>query len=374
MAGYYVPSIKGGGPIQSIKNIVDNLSDRIDFYIVAADRDLGDNRPFNGIKVDEWLSVGKATVLYTNYSELRWSKTSEILNSIDYDLIYLNSFFSYKDSIVPILLTKMKRISRRPIIIAPRGQFSAGALGLKDKKKKLYIEIAKVMGLYKDIIWHATAEMEKSDIQSIFGNRVKIKIANNLTANYNELKYEKGLEKIKGELKIVFVSRIHPKKNLKKAIEFLKNIHGRVEFNIYGPIEDKFYWSECKKLIEELPENIKVSYKGSVEHNKIIDIFKAHHIFLFPTLGENFGHVISEALIGGCPVIISDQTPWSGLEKQQVGWDIALADTDKFKEAINYCVNLDGENYKVLSKNAFEYGKKKSNNFEDIEESYNLFK
>jgi len=33
--------------------------------------------------------------------------------------------------------------------------------------------------------------------------------------------------------------------------------------------------------------------------------------FIFPTLGENFGHVIIESLSAGCPVLCSDQTPWN---------------------------------------------------------------
>ena len=37
-------------------------------------------------------------------------------------------------------------------------------------------------------------------------------------------------------------------------------------------------------------------------------------VFLLPTGGENFGHAIFEALSCGVPVLISDQTPWRGLE------------------------------------------------------------
>ena len=371
MAGYYVPSVKGGGPIQSIKNLVDNLSERFDFYLVAADRDLGDDKPFENIKIDEWVQVGNAKVFYTNPSKLTWRKTANVIKSVDYDVIYLNSFFSYKFSTVPILLRKIKKISHKPIVIAPRGQFSPGALGLKSGKKKLYIKVTNAVGLYKDTTWHATADTEKSHIINVIGNGEKITIANNLTANYKEFKYDKTIEKKKGELKVVFISRVHPKKNLKKAIEFIKNIQGKIIFNIYGPLEDKVYWSECQKIISELPENICVSHQGTVDHNDIIDIFKSHHIFLFPTLGENFGHVISEALIGGCPVIISDNTPWRDLEIKQVGWDIKLKDEDKFVKVLQQCVDLENENYKILSRNAFEYGKRVSNKDEYIKAYYN---
>lgn len=194
-----------------------------------------------------------------------------------------------------------------------------------------------------------------------------------MTDNYKDLKYDKKLSKKEGELKVVFISRIHPKKNLKKAIEFLKYVEGKIEFNIYGPLEDKKYWMECLEVIKSLPSNIEVEYKGIVSHDKVNEILKEYHIFLFPTLGENFGHVISEALIGGCPVIISDQTPWKNLEKREVGWDISLSDENRFIDAIQCCVNLNNEQYNILSKNAFEYGKKLSNSIDDINQAFRLF-
>lgn len=91
MAGYYLPSVKGGGPIQSIKNIVDNLSDKFDFYIIAADRDLWDEQPFENIEVDKWIQVGKANVYYTDVTKLTWKKTADIINSANYNMMYLNS-------------------------------------------------------------------------------------------------------------------------------------------------------------------------------------------------------------------------------------------------------------------------------------------
>jgi glycosyltransferase involved in cell wall biosynthesis len=372
-ADYYIPSVKAGGPVQSIKNLVDNLSNKVDFYIVTGDRDIGDKEPFENIKVDEWIRRGDSNVLYTDISTLTWRKTANIINNINYDVVYLNSFFSYKFSIVPLLLSKTNQISKKPIIIAPRGQFSKGALGLKNRKKKFYLRVMKAFGLYNNIIWHATAAPEEKDIKVVFDNAKKIIVANNLTKNYQELKNTKKIEKVKGKLEIIFISRVHPKKNLKKAIEFLNEVNGEIIFNIYGPIEDELYWSECERTIACLPKNIIVSYKGILDNDNVINIFKSHHVFLFPTLGENYGHVISEALIGGCPVIISDQTPWRDLEELQVGWDINLTNEKKFIEVLQNLVNMDSKNYDEISKKAFEFGKQKSNKKVDIEKNYNLF-
>lgn len=372
LAGYYVPSVKGGGPIQSIKNLVDNLSDRIEFYILAADRDLGDHQQFQGVATNKWVQVGNAKVFYININELSLRNLAGIINSVSCDVIYLNSFFSYKFSIAALLLRKLKLIPQRPLILAPRGQFNAGALGLKTGKKRLFIKIIKALNLYNGIKWHATAEAEKNDLEAVFGKEADIKIAGNLTADYSTLKYNKSITKNAGELKVVFISRIHPKKNLKKAIELLKDVKGKIEFNIYGPLEDKDYWAECRQTINILPESITVTYRGVIDHEDIMEVFNDHHVFLFPTLGENYGHVISEAFIGGCPVIISDQTPWRGLKEMSVGWDLALNNETGFIKALQYCIDLKIEDYDILSRSAFEYGKRMSNSTVDIENMYEL--
>lgn len=373
LTSYYLPCIKGGGPTQSIKNLSDNLSNEYDFFVLTSDRDLGDIQAFRDVETEKWIQLEAAKVYYTDSRKLTFRKLLEIINSIDFDVVYLNSFFSYKFSISLVFLRKLGLINKL-IVIAPRGEFSKGALSLKSDKKKMYINVAKLLRLYKDLTWHATSEAEKKDIKAIFGGEVNIKVAKNLTANYRNLKYDKDIDKIKGALKITFISRIHPMKNLMKAIDILGKVHGEVIFDIYGPIEDEEYWCECEQAIEGLPQNVKVTYKGIINHDEIMSMFKAHHVFLFPTLGENFGHVISEALIGGCPVIISDQTPWRGLKETRVGWDIALSDEIGFVEAVQYLINIDRDEYNNLSRNAFEYGKMVSNKQEDIRMMYELFK
>ena len=50
---------------------------------------------------------------------------------------------------------------------------------------------------------------------------------------------------------------------------------------------------------------------ASAPKNQVISTFGLYDAFVFPTLGENFGHVIAESLASSCPVICSDQTPWT---------------------------------------------------------------
>lgn len=373
LTDHYLPSIKGGGPIQSIKNLVDTFHDEIDFYILTSDRDLGDKKACESVVVNKWTDVGNAKVYYVNTSSINYRKIKNIIEDINCDILYLNSFFSFKTSIIPILLNKFKMISKKKILLAPRGQFSKGALGIKSWKKKIFIKLTKLLNLYENVGWHATTAIEKEDIESVFGKNIKVFTANNLTPNHSNIQYDKTLNKDAEELKLIYIARIHPMKNLLQTLKTLEKVEGKVEFNIYGPIEDKLYWGKCQHVINNLNKKIKVNYLGQIANEKVDDIYKEHHIAILMTLGENFGHSIAEALIGGCPVIISDRTPWRNLEKWNAGYDISLDREDKFVEAINHYIDMNNHDYKLNSRCAFEYAKTDSNTTENINSYSKMF-
>lgn len=374
LIAYYLPGYKAGGPIRTLANMVDRLGDEFQFKIVTSDRDFDDTESYSEIKVDGWNRVGKAEVFYMSPSRRFLRDFRRLLHSTQYDILYLNSFFSPHFAIKPLLLRLLRLIPDRPFVIAPRGVFSSGALGLKSLKKRVYITVAKAIGLYKEAVYQASSEYEEADIRQWFGSDAQVVIAPNLPLAFNaadELKAVKG--KTKGCLKIIFLSRISRKKNLDGALKMLMGLKGKVEFNIYGPMEDKSYWSECEKIIAGLPGNIKVRYYCSVAHDRVGTVMREHDIFLFPTLGENFGHVILEALCGGCPILISDQTPWRDLEEKGVGWDLPLSKPEMFQKVLQRCVDMNDEEYVKWSERAWKYGIQVSQDEKTVDQNRALF-
>jgi glycosyltransferase involved in cell wall biosynthesis len=254
-------------------------------------------------------------------------------------------------------LRKLGLIPKANVIIAPCGELSEGALQLKSLKKKVFINFSKVSQLHRNIIWKASSELEKTEIEKIKGKGGEIFIAPDLPPNtiFEDYRQELKLKKTSGEARLIFLSRFMRKKNFKWLLEFLGKIEGNLSIDVYGPIEDEAYWTECLEIIKKLPENIKVEAKGSIPHKKAVETLFDYHFFVLPTLGENFGHVFLEALAAGCPLIISDRTPWLDLQKDEIGWDISLENKEKWLETLNYCIRLDNVNYSKLSANARNY-------------------
>jgi glycosyltransferase involved in cell wall biosynthesis len=179
--------------------------------------------------------------------------------------------------------------------------------------------------------------------------------------------------KVQNTLDIVFLARIARMKNLDGALKMLHGVHGSIKFDIFGPLEDQAYWAECENIIRSLPSNIKVQHKGHVKRENVHAVMSDYHLFFLPTLGENFGHVILEALTAGCPILISDRTPWRGLEEKGVGWDIPLEEPERFKSILNQCVEMDQESLSVLSRQARVFAKEIANDENNLMLNRNLF-
>lgn len=336
--GQYLPGYKGGGPIQSCVNMVENLKNYYEFYVLTADRDYKEDKPYSNVKFNEWIDVAGAKVYYMSQDRQNLKGFQQILNSIDYDVMYLNGFFSPIFTIKPLILRLMGKLKNNNIILTPRGDFTGGCEN-KKLKKYGYIFFAKLIGLYKDLLWQATSNIEERDIKKFF-RKAKIFMVPNLPTKFTPKASVTSKER--GKLRLVFVSRIFPKKNIKYALEVLKQIKsGEVLFDIYGPMEDQEYWSQCEEVIRHMPNNVKVNYCGEVQHAYIPHIFEQYHAFFFPTLGENYGHVIVEAMMNNCLCILSKGvTPWDDyIEKLDIGAN--LCNQQKFVKIIERLIAMD---------------------------------
>jgi glycosyltransferase involved in cell wall biosynthesis len=374
LSDHYLPGYKAGGPVRSLANLIDKLGDEFHFKVITRDRDFGDVETYPGIVVCSWQPVSKAEVFYLTPQSLSLWALLRLIRATEKDVIYLNSFFSPVFTIKPLLLRRLGLIPKVPIILAPRGEFSLGALGLKSFKKNVFIIFSKLVGLYRGIIWQVSSEYEGKDIHRRFGDHAHIVVAPNLPPFIPQSKNQPSrCKKTVGCLKIVFLSRISRKKNLYGALKMLKGLEGKVKLNIYGPLEDMNYWAECQRIIGQLPRNIEVKYQGVVAHVQVFSVMMENDLFFLPTLGENFGHVILEAMAVGCPVLISDRTPWRGLKKKGVGWDLSLSKPELFQEVLRRCVDMDSTEHAKWSENAREYWMRVTKDDETVEMNRKLF-
>ena len=349
LTSFYLPGVKGGGPIRSIAGLVEQLGTQLDLYILCRDRDLGDTQPYAGIKAGEWIEFGNATVQYLERSEFTSRRYQKLLHELNPDVVYLNTLFSHREFIVPVLVA-MRSPRSVDIVVAPRGCLDPGALALKPTKKRIYLRILRSSTLPRRLIWQATNAEEAEAIREAVGS-VRTIIAPNLPSPPPAFSFARH-HKEPGSLRVIFLSRISPKKNLQFLLERMARIRGHIELTVAGPIEDADYWERSRRFAAYALKHVEISKIGTIPHDEISGIMSSHHIFALPTLGENFGHVILEASDAGLGLLISDRTPWHGLSEIGAGWEIPLEQPTEWEAALQQCVDMENSVFERMSTSA----------------------
>jgi predicted dehydrogenase/glycosyltransferase involved in cell wall biosynthesis len=299
-------------------------------------------------------------------------KLIKAVKATDFDALYLNSFFDPLFATLPALLMKFGFLRRKPIVIAPRGEFSPGALGLKSFRKRAFIRFQSLIGLYKKARWQTTSQLELEDITNVLGSTVCVSFAPNIST---EALSPTGTRTAKhaGELTIVFLSRISPKKNLLTLIHAIGRLSGSITFDIWGPVDDAEYWRQCQQSLALLPGNVLATYRGDARPESVPKVFEDADVFALPTFGENYGHVIHEALSAGCPVVISDRTPWRNLAEVGVGFDVPLESIESFVQSIQTFADMDEIKYGGYAERCRNFVIRHSSRDADIEASRQMF-
>ncbi|MEI7499064.1 MAG: glycosyltransferase family 4 protein [Bacteroidota bacterium] len=368
---YYWPGYKAGGTIRAFMNQVDYLKDNFEFYIVTSDTDYTESIPYPEIIPDRWNVISpNVNVFYVSAANHKIGLFNRLLNERKYDVVYIHLLFGFWFSFLPLLLAKIDR--HKSIIIASHGVLGQGALGVKSFRKKSFLTLMKMIRFYHGTVFHSVIAHETSDIRAHIGENIKIAEARELPRKVSRPPIRK--QKTAGKLTMVTVARISPEKNQLYALEILNQCRNyEIRYDIIGPVYDEAYWNECKEIIGAMPANVTVTYRGSIPSEKILEELQGFDVMLLPTTGENFGHTILESFMAGCPVIISDRTPWRDLEKSGIGMDIPLENPGRFKEAIDFFAALDQNAFATYSDNAFAYAKSYIANPEMLAENINLF-
>ena len=354
ITGRYLPGYKDGGPVRTIKNLTDYLGNEYNFRILTADRDHGDEAPYPDITVNTWNRVGNALVWYVPPGKFSFSIIRKM--SEEADTVFISGCFS-DYAIKTLILNRIGQI-KKPVIIAPMGLFMPNAMKRKPIKYNSFIMLFKLLGMFHNVKWSVSSEIEEKCVKKEISPEAVCYIAKDLPRMVEEKTIHK--RKKTGELRAFFISRISPEKNIIQSIDILKECHSSIWFTIYGPILNQQYWEKVEEKLLELPSNIHAAYKGNINSKQVVETLEQEHVFLFTTIGENYSHVVHEALSAGCPCVISDQTPWQDLDKNCAGHVLPLNDNSRFVKAIESYAEMAETDFQKISDAAHDYARRVS--------------
>lgn len=368
---YYYPGYKAGGTIRAFLNQVDYLKGEFEFFIVTRNRDYTDVSPYQTVQYDCWTHPEpNVHIYYVSAEGQKLSLFRQLIREVEHDVVYIHLLFGFWYSILPLILAKWHK--SRTIIVAAHGVLGKGALGVKPTRKVIFLKLMKWTGFYRKTIFHSVTGHETVDIRTHIGSDTLIREARELPRHITGP--PDRIEKVKGKLRVVTIARISPEKNQLFALEILQGCRSHeIHYDLIGPVHDTGYWERCQALIASMPSNMTVAYRGSISSELILTELMQYDLMLLPTTGENFGHTILESFMAGCPVIISDQTPWKGLADAGIGWEIPLENIASFREKLEFFASLGPEEYKRYTESAWRFAQSYCANPEMLDENIKLF-
>ncbi|WP_299228506.1 glycosyltransferase family 4 protein [uncultured Psychroserpens sp.] len=365
---WFLPGTKSGGPVRSYANMIAHLASYYDFYIITRDTDYCSDQPYNSIESNAWNTLSNNTqVYYISKDQLTKKTLKAVISNISFDIAYINGIYSWYFSILPLFLLPKSK----PVIVAARGMLNPQAFSVKPFKKHVFLFIAKLIGVYKHVIFHATNQDEANHIK----NRISVNASIRIAPNLPRISRDKNLTKrSKHEpTRFVCIARISVEKGTLKMIRAFKQIKEKAVLDVFGPIYDDSYWTLCKKELADLPSNISINYRGVLPSEEVPEVLTDYDFFVLLSEGENFGHAILEAFLSGCPVIISNKTPWKDLENKGVGYDIELSHIKKITTIFDQVIEMSQMEYQKQSLNAFNFSKTFVNDPKLLQANLDLF-
>ena len=236
-----------------------------------------------------------------------------------------------------------------PTVVAPHGSLERWALERSKFKKRFALAFYERRNLVGASCLQACSEYEISGFRD-FGLTNPIAVIPNgisqewLHSHGDAESFRKRFNIPCNKRIMLFLSRISPVKGLPMLIESLSKVRkqflgwhliiaGSDEFNHKSQVEERIRRHNLEK---------QVSFTGPIFDQNKRDAFACADLFVLPTLRENYGIVIAEALAAGVAVLTTTGAPWRDLISYDCGFWVE-PESSGIAQTLEYVLNLSQE-------------------------------
>ncbi len=218
-----------------------------------------------------------------------------------YDLLHLHVPFTY-----PLMAAaRHARIAGTPYVIMPHGVLDPWSLSYKPLKKRIYYALFEKNHLDNCAGINATSTLEQTGLATLgYARKTSITTLCVDTPPSNGPIAQHG-----GPLKLLFLSRLHPVKDLPTLLTALQIVN---RDRVCAVLElagsgDVRHVERIEAMIDALGLRPCVTLRGFLDGAAKRAAFAAADLFVLPSLHENFGMAVAEALAASLPVVVTDQ-------------------------------------------------------------------
>jgi glycosyltransferase involved in cell wall biosynthesis len=303
---HYIQSVdkSGGGTTEYMRLISTALKNDISLSIATGISE-------NPIVIDGVL------INFFNTSILRWFSLMKefrvYLENEKPDIVHINGIWSPQNW----GFQKVAQELEIKVVLSPHGMLEPWIVKHNPFKKKIALLLFQKKAIHRVNHIHTTAQIEKESIRNLgFKNPITI-IPNGI-----DLSEISSVKTSYGNKKVIFLSRIHPKKGIELLLEAWRITETKGwSLEIAGNGDENYIQS----LVLNAKDLDNVQFVGSKYGEDKWNFLRSADVMVLPTHSENFGIVVAEALAVGIPVITTTGTPWNDLQKFSCGWLIDLS-------------------------------------------------
>jgi glycosyltransferase involved in cell wall biosynthesis len=210
-------------------------------------------------------------------------------------------------------------------------------------KKSIFLKLFLLNDLQKASCIHATCTEEMKHLRNL-GVKSPVAVIPNPIGIAG---IEKPVE-AKTKLRVGYLGRIHIRKKVERLIyawNQLQNEANDGELMIIGD-GDKQYLDFLKRESKRLRLN-NVVFTGFLSGDEKEKALSSLSFLVVSSDFENFGNIVTEALVKGVPVIASKGTPWQELNTHHCGWWIDN-DIDTIAKTLKEAIALTEKEYQQM--------------------------
>jgi glycosyltransferase involved in cell wall biosynthesis len=269
------------------------------------------------------------------------------------DVVHLNAVYNFTS--LPTLA--LARALDKPVVWSTRGALQGGVSRRSRALKRAWERVAARVAPTR-LVLHATSEQEAAESAVLFPGVAVEVIPNGVVLPPPITRRPRGDRLVLGAL-----GRLHPIKGLDRLISAVALCVERgapaVALRLAGGGE-AVYHAQLEDQVRRLGLSSVVTFLGPIEGDAKLRFFESIDVLVAPSLRENFGIAIAEALAHGVPVIASRGTPWAILEEAEAGlWvdNTAASLLDAFVRIAACPLERLGTNARMLVEREFAWGR-----------------
>ena len=301
---------RDGGPSYSVPRLTAALiTNGTGSSVLSVANDPADDRPDTFFYRQSWARIPLLSGLRSS-SALKAALNQRAIST---DLLHVHGLWLMPN----VYAGRAAKRAGKPLIVSPRGMVAPAALSFSRRRKAIFWHLLQGPAYAEAALWHATSSDEAADIRA-FGVQCPIAVI----SNGIDLPQQSAIHADSADRRILlFLSRLHPKKNLPNLLEAWGRIAAERpnwDLVIAGPDEGG-HSAELKAQVASkvIP---RVQFPGPLYGAAKDRLLEHSDLFVLPTLNENFGIAVAEALATGVPAIVTKGAPWQGLDAERAGW------------------------------------------------------